>query len=112
MAYPAISSINSEKTLVLRPLVIKFPNTGAAEKIKARIEAMDEIFDCHAVRVRYSGPYCFVDLHVTLDGQLPLHVAHDLTERVEKVVQEVLPDADVTVHPEPRPPSPSEPGGR
>jgi cation diffusion facilitator family transporter len=82
---------------------------GAAEKIKARIETMNEVFDCHAVRVRHSGPHYFVDLHVTLDGQLPLHVAHDLTERVEKVVQEILPEADVTVHPEPRPKT--SPGG-
>lgn len=82
---------------------------GAAEKIKARIEAMNEVFDCHAVRVRHSGPHYFVDLHVTMDGELPLHTAHDLTERVEKVVQEILPDADVTVHPEPRPPAPPQP---
>ena len=82
---------------------------GAAEKIKARIETMSEVFDCHAVRVRHSGPHYFVDLHVTLDGQLPLHVAHDLTERVEKVVQEILPEADVTVHPEPR--AKTSPGG-
>ena len=75
---------------------------GAAEKIKARVEALDGVFDCHAVRVRHSGPHYFVDLHVTMDGELPLHVAHDLTERVEKVVSEILPDADVTVHPEPR----------
>ncbi len=76
---------------------------GAAEKIKARVEALEGVFDCHAVRVRHSGPHYFVDLHVLMDGDLPLHTAHDLTERVEKVVSEILPDADVTVHPEPRP---------
>lgn len=79
---------------------------GEAEKIKARIEAMDEVFDCHAVRVRHSGPHYFVDLHVTMDGELPLHTAHDLTEKIECIVQEILPDADVTVHPEPKPPVP------
>lgn len=85
---------------------------GAAEKIKKRVEAMDEVFDCHAVRVRHSGPYFFVDLHVTLDGDLPLHTAHDLTEKVEQVVGEILPDADVTVHPEPRPAPPTPPTAR
>lgn len=84
---------------------------GAAEKIKARVEALDGVFDCHAVRVRHSGPHYFVDLHVTMDGNLPLHTAHDLTERVEQVVNEMLPGADVTVHPEPRPvPPPAESG--
>jgi len=76
---------------------------GVAEQIKTRVEAMDGIFDCHAVRVRHSGPHYFVDLHITLDGDLPLHTAHDVTEAVEKVVAEILPEADVTVHPEPRP---------
>ena len=84
---------------------------GAAEKIKARVEALDGVFDCHAVRVRHSGPHYFVDLHVTMDGNLPLHTAHDLTERVEQVVNEMLPGADVTVHPEPRPvPPPAQTG--
>lgn len=74
---------------------------GAAEKIKARVEAVEGVFDCHAVRVRHSGPLYFVDLHITLDGNLPLRAAHDLTEKVEQAVKEVLPSADVTVHPEP-----------
>ncbi len=79
---------------------------GAAEKIKARVEAMDEVFDCHAVRVRHSGPVYFVDLHITLDPELPLRAAHALTEKVEEVVNEVLPGSDVTVHPEPKAPPP------
>jgi cation diffusion facilitator family transporter len=76
---------------------------GVAEKIKARVEAMDNVFDCHAVRVRHSGPRYFVDLHITLDGGMTLQTAHDLTEDVERAVEEILPGADVTVHPEPRP---------
>jgi cation diffusion facilitator family transporter len=74
---------------------------GIAEKIKAQVEALETVADCHAVRVRQSGPYYFVDLHVTLDGGQTLHLAHELTERVEQTVQKLLPGADVTVHPEP-----------
>jgi divalent metal cation (Fe/Co/Zn/Cd) transporter len=61
------------------------------------------VLDCHAVRVRHSGPLYFVDLHITLDGNLSLRTAHDLTEQVERAVEEILPRADVTVHPEPSP---------
>jgi cation diffusion facilitator family transporter len=75
---------------------------GVAEKIKARVEAIPGIFDCHAVRVRHSGPHYFVDLHVLLDGEMPLRAAHALTDDVERAVSELLPGADVTVHPEPR----------
>ncbi len=74
---------------------------GVADQIKARVEVLDNVFDCHAVRVRHSGPQYFVDLHITLDGNLPLHAAHALTEEVERVVERLLPGADVTVHPEP-----------
>jgi cation diffusion facilitator family transporter len=76
---------------------------GVAERITARVEAMPMVHDCHAVRVRHSGPHYFVDLHITLDGQLSLQTAHDLTEKVERAVGEILPEADVTVHPEPSP---------
>ncbi len=79
---------------------------GAPEQIKARVEALDNVYDCHAVRVRHSGPHYFVDLHITIDGNQPLHAAHDLMEKVERAVAEVLPDADVTVHPEPGEPPP------
>jgi cation diffusion facilitator family transporter len=74
---------------------------GMAEKIKAGVEAIKTVADCHAVRVRQSGPHYFVDLHVTLDGGQTLHAAHELTEQVEQAVQTILPGADVTVHPEP-----------
>ena len=75
-----------------------------ADRVRATVSAMDGVYDCHAVRVRHSGPYYFVDLHITVDGEQSLRSAHDLTERVEQAVQEILPDADVTVHPEPAPP--------
>lgn len=74
---------------------------GVVDQIKARVEAMDKVFDCHAIRVRHSGPHYFVDLHITLDGNLTLNAAHALTEEVERVVNTILPGADVTVHPEP-----------
>jgi cation diffusion facilitator family transporter len=89
---------------------------GAAEQIQARVEKLEHVLDCHAVRVRHSGPFYFVDLHITLDGDLPLRTAHEVTERVEAVVAEIYPGADVVVHPEPRnvpppPPAPARPPG-
>jgi cation diffusion facilitator family transporter len=76
---------------------------GAGQNIQATVAAMDGVYDCHAVRVRHSGPYYFVDLHITVDGEQTLRAAHELTERVERAVEAILPDADVTVHPEPAP---------
>jgi cation diffusion facilitator family transporter len=77
---------------------------GEDDKIKAAVAAVDGVFDCHAIRVRHSGPHYFLDLHITVDGDQSLRDAHALTERVEQAVEAILPGADVTVHPEPAPP--------
>ncbi len=74
---------------------------GMTEQIVARVERMKGVHDCHAVRIRSSGARWFVDLHVTMDGTRSLRDTHALTEKIEKRVQELLPDSDVTVHVEP-----------
>jgi cation diffusion facilitator family transporter len=81
---------------------------GVEEKVIAAVEALPGVTNCHNVRVRYSGPLPFVDVHVLMDGNQTLREAHELTEQIEQAIEQVLPGADVTVHPEPRlaPPGP------
>jgi cation diffusion facilitator family transporter len=74
---------------------------GMAQKVKQAVESVQGVHDCHNVRIRHSGPQYFVDLHVLLDGSLSLETAHGLTDHIELQVRALLPDADVTVHPEP-----------
>jgi divalent metal cation (Fe/Co/Zn/Cd) transporter len=40
-------------------------------------------------------------VHVLVDGAQSLRQAHDLTEEVERSIQSLVPNADVTVHAEP-----------
>ena len=74
---------------------------GMEERVAAAVAAVDGVRNCHQVRVRYSGPSLFIDLHVLVDGGQTLAEAHRLTETIEAVIQEIAPQADVTVHPEP-----------
>ena len=74
---------------------------GMEERILAAVSAVPGVQDCHNIRVRYSGPRLFIDLHVLVDGNQTLFAAHALTETIEGVIQQIAPDADVTVHPEP-----------
>ena len=74
---------------------------GMEQQISTAVEAVEGVRDCHHVRVRYSGPVLFIDLHVLVDGGQTLAQAHQLTETIEAVIQEIAPLADVTVHPEP-----------
>ena len=75
---------------------------GMEERILAAVEAVPGVHNCHNIRARYSGPMLFIDLHVLVDGNQSLFEAHALTEVIEGVIHEVVPGADVTVHPEPR----------
>jgi cation diffusion facilitator family transporter len=77
------------------------PRNGEYEKIVDEIGKTKGIIDVHAVRIRSSGAGWFVDMHVTMDGNLSLVEAHALTEKVERKVQAILPKSDVTVHAEP-----------
>lgn len=74
---------------------------GLEETITAAVRSLPGVNDCHNVRLRYSGPKLFVDIHILVDGNQTLRAAHDLTEEIERAIQKVVPDADVTVHPEP-----------
>jgi cation diffusion facilitator family transporter len=75
--------------------------SGIEKKIISAVEVLPGVTNCHNVRVRYSGPQFFVDIHVLLDGNQTLREAHNLTEEIERVIQKLQPNADVTVHPEP-----------
>jgi cation diffusion facilitator family transporter len=74
---------------------------GLEETIISAVLALPGVNDCHNVRLRYSGPQLFVDIHILVDGNQSLHAAHALTEEIERAIQKLVPQADVTVHPEP-----------
>jgi len=74
---------------------------GMEERILAAVEAVPGVHNCHNLRMRYSGPVLFIDLHVLVDGAQSLSEAHQLTETVEQAIQQLAPHADVTVHAEP-----------
>jgi cation diffusion facilitator family transporter len=74
---------------------------GLEDKIVAAVESLPGIKDCHRVRIRYSGPQMFVDLHILVDKNESFKKVHVLTDRIEQVISNIAPHADVTVHPEP-----------
>jgi cation diffusion facilitator family transporter len=74
---------------------------GLEARVRKAIEGVPGVEDCHQVRMRYSGAQLFVDVHVLLDGNRTLWDVHALTDEAERVVQAVIPRADITIHPEP-----------
>jgi cation diffusion facilitator family transporter len=74
---------------------------GMEQRIIAAVEGVEGVRNCHNVRLRFSGPILFIDLHILVDGAQSLAQAHLLTETIEEVIRGLAPNADVTVHPEP-----------
>lgn len=76
--------------------------SGLAEKIETSVQSMPGVIGVHQVRIRPSGPNYFVDMHVEMDPNHNLGKVHDLMDEIEDAVVDIVPGADVTVHPEPR----------
>ncbi|MCX8024421.1 MAG: cation diffusion facilitator family transporter [Thermanaerothrix sp.] len=76
---------------------------GKVSAIRQAVEHVSGVVDCHNIRIRYSGPQPFVDVHILVAPEMDFPTVHALTEEVERTIQSLLPDADVTVHPEPAP---------
>jgi cation diffusion facilitator family transporter len=74
---------------------------GLEEKVRLSVQQIDGVRACRKVRVRRSGAESFVDLTLEVDGDTSFDKAHQITARVEEVVRELSPRADVVVHYEP-----------
>ncbi len=85
----------------IQALLDAAPKNGEREQIIQQVGRIKGITDVHAVRIRSSGAGWFVDMHVTMDGNMSLNDSHALTEKVEAKVRSILPKSDVTVHMEP-----------
>ena len=75
---------------------------GLKEKVTGEVESIEGVADCHHVRIRHSGAKIFLDIHILVDGGKSLKEVHDLTEKIENRIEQLIPDVDVTVHPEPQ----------
>lgn len=65
---------------------------------------VDGVASCHRIRSRGPGGTIYLDMHVQVDGQLPLAEAHRLGHVVERLVKRQLSVSDVVVHVEPTDP--------
>ena len=57
--------------------------------------------DVHDLRTRSSGHQEFVQVHLSLEPKLALADAHSIGDEVEKLLLELLPNAEVLIHLDP-----------
>jgi ferrous-iron efflux pump FieF len=52
----------------------------------------------HDLKTRTAGSRVFVNIHIELDGDLPLRQAHDIGAGLRRAILEAYPQADVIIH--------------
>lgn len=78
-------------------------------RIRQIAQEHPQVRGVHDLRTRRSGQTYFVQLHVMLDDQLPLVIAHQIADEVEAAIKTNFPNAEVLIHEDPsseRPPQP------
>lgn len=75
---------------------------GMTDVVKRNVAKVQGV-NVERVRIRSSGSYQFVDLKISLDGDMSLESSRDVVSKVEANVREVFANVDVAVQLEPRP---------
>lgn len=60
-----------------------------------------EVIGMHNLRTRQSGRQKIIQMHIELDGRLPLYRAHRITVQVEQDLIRAFPGADIIIHQDP-----------
>ena len=73
------------------------------ERNNLRILAMGHlgVRNVHDLRTRLSGQNGFIQLHLEIDGAIPLRSAHNICDEVERSIMEAYPCYEITIHQEP-----------
>lgn len=78
----------------------EFPDEDR-ERINDICLAHADVRNVHDLRTRSSGPQQFIQLHLEMDGNLPLWRAHAIGDDVEREIRKAFPAADVIIHHDP-----------
>lgn len=60
-----------------------------------------DVLGVHGLRTRQSGRQKIIQLHIELDGHLPLYRAHRICDQVEADLKKAFPGADILIHQDP-----------
>ena len=72
-----------------------------SEAMRALVCGLPGVVGAHDLRTRVSGHRWFVQVHLELPGELPLHEAHALCVEASAQIRARYPQADVMVHADP-----------
>ena len=72
------------------------------ERIRAAIaKNADGAIEAHDLRTRHAGPMTFVEFHLVVKGSMSVTEAHEICDRLERAIKEIVSDALISIHVEP-----------
>ncbi len=71
------------------------------ENIQKIVLGSEHAHGIHDLRTRDLGGVYMFEFHLELDGNLPLHIAHDYCDEVEANILKEYPDAQIIIHQDP-----------
>ena len=91
---------------IIIPAISELSDCGASEKHRENIEkvvlSLNNVRSTHKIRTRKMGSCICADLHVLVDGNIPVKEGHNIAHNVQNILKEKIPDLiDVVVHIEP-----------
>ncbi len=91
---------------ILRPVVHELLDASASPEVLSRVQKVSEetdgVLQVHKLRSRLCGTALHLDMHVVVNGDIPVSKGHDIAEDVkERLLREDLNVADVVVHIDP-----------
>ncbi|MGA8163436.1 MAG: cation diffusion facilitator family transporter [Waddliaceae bacterium] len=86
----------------LDQLMDRLPDVNFFERVRQASLAVTGVLDTEKIRIQVYGPDAHVDIDIEVDPQLPVHLAHQISQNVRAEIQKDWPSVrDVTVHIEP-----------
>ena len=92
------ASLLRDATRVLMDEEIPAADRSRIEDVLQAYVDRGELTGWHGLRTRTAGRSAFVEVHLEMDGELALQLAHDRGDAVMVSIHEVLPSAQVIVH--------------
>jgi divalent metal cation (Fe/Co/Zn/Cd) transporter len=80
----------------------------AEREVREVVQSVPGVIGCEKIRTRGAADYAFLDLHLWLDGNMPLKDAHATSHVVkDRLMNKFSQLADVVIHIEPPPSTPN-----
>ena len=100
-----VASMGTGAYKILRQSLTDLMDTEFPKADRTRIRdivlAHPDVLDIHDMRTRSSGPDAFIQLHIEMDGDLSLAVAHNISDAVMFSVEKAFLNAEVLIFQDP-----------